>query len=355
MVSTVAGQTAEVAAASSEANASESRMAPGVLLKIEDLRTYFDTDEGLVRAVDGVTYTIRRQQVLGLVGESGCGKSISALSIMQLIPPPHGRIHSGQILYDRGDAGVLEITRQSPIGPVMRSIRGNEIAMIFQEPMTSLNPVYTIGFQIVEAIRLHQNVSEKEAWQKAIDMLDKVGIPSPRQRVREYPHQLSGGMRQRAMIAMALSCNPTLLIADEPTTALDVTIQAQILDLMQRLQQEFRMAILMITHNLGMVSKVCDEVAVMYMGKIVEHAGVRAIFHQPAHPYTVGLLNSIPRMGVRVKRLVPIEGVVPDPLCLPVGCSFQPRCPKAMDICREDPPLFELDREHQVRCWLYNH
>ncbi|MGE5571636.1 MAG: ABC transporter ATP-binding protein [Bacillota bacterium] len=329
-------------------------MTPDVLLKVDSLRTYFTFDEGVVRAVDGVSFEVQRKKVLGLVGESGCGKSITALSIMQLVPPPKGRIHSGSILYSRGAAGeMMDIARQDPRGSVMRSIRGNEIAMIFQEPMTSLNPVYTIGFQIVEAITLHQNVSKKEAWKMAEDLLAKVGIPSPSQRVREYPHQMSGGMRQRAMIAMALSCNPTLLIADEPTTALDVTIQAQILDLMKKLQEQFEMAIIMITHNLGVVSKICDDVAVMYMGKIVEQADTRTLFHEPAHPYTMGLLNSIPRMGRRSRKLVPIEGVVPDPFDLPEGCSFGPRCPRFQERCKEDPPVVEVAEGHEVRCWLY--
>ncbi|MGE5587868.1 MAG: ABC transporter ATP-binding protein [Clostridia bacterium] len=329
-------------------------MTPDVLLKVENLRTYFTFDEGVVRAVDGVSFEVKRKKVLGLVGESGCGKSITALSIMQLVPPPKGRIHSGSILYNRGSGGeTLDLARQDPRGPVMRSIRGNEIAMIFQEPMTSLNPVYTIGFQIVEAITLHQRVSRKQAWSMAEDLLAKVGIPSPAQRVREYPHQMSGGMRQRAMIAMALSCNPSLLIADEPTTALDVTIQAQILDLMRRLQEQFEMAIIMITHNLGVVSKICDDVAVMYMGRIVERAKTRTLFHEPAHPYTVGLLNSIPKMGQRGRRLVPIEGVVPDPFALPEGCSFGPRCPRFRGVCKGDPPVVEVAEGHEVRCWLY--
>lgn len=324
-----------------------------VLLQVEDLRTYFTMDEVVVRAVDGVSFEVGRQKVLGLVGESGCGKSITALSIMQLVPGPKGKIHSGRILYNRGEKGVLDIARENPKGSLMRSIRGNEIAMIFQEPMTSLNPVYTVGFQISEAILLHQKVGKKQALDMAIAMLDRVGIPSPQERAKEYPHQLSGGMRQRAMIAMALSCNPTLLIADEPTTALDVTIQAQILDLMRKLQQQYHMAIIMITHNLGVVARMCDHVAVMYMGKIVEYADVRSIFHEPAHPYSIGLLNSIPRLGARKQRLVPIEGVVPDPADLPRGCSFGPRCPRFHERCREAPPVVNLSDRHEVRCWLH--
>lgn len=324
-----------------------------VLVKVEDLHTYFSTDEGLIKAVNGVSFEIRKEQVLGVVGESGCGKTITAMSTMQLLPKPHGFVHSGRILFRHHSLGVIDLATQNPTGPIMREIRGNEIAMIFQEPMTSLNPVYTIGYQIVEAITLHQNVSEKEAWKMAVQMLANVGIPGPEQRVKEYPYQMSGGMRQRAMIAMALSCNPTLLIADEPTTALDVTIQAQILDLMRRLQEEYKMSIIMITHNLGVVSRMCDEVAVMYMGKIVEHAEVRDLFHNPLHPYTVGLLNSIPKLSRRKQRLVPIKGVVPDPRDMPIGCSFRERCPRATEECKEDPPMVDVDEGHLARCWLF--
>lgn len=324
-----------------------------ILLGVRDLHTYFSTDEGLIKAVNGVSFDITREKVLGVVGESGCGKSITAMSIMQLLPKPHGQIHSGRILFRQRDKGVIDLAKQNPTGALMRRIRGNEIAMIFQEPMTSLNPVYTVGYQIVEAIMLHQKVTEKQAWKMAEDMLGKVGIPSPAQRVREYPYQMSGGMRQRAMIAMALSCNPTLLIADEPTTALDVTIQAQILDLMRRLQEQYKMSIMMITHNLGVVSRMCDDVAVMYMGKIVEYTDVRTLFHHPAHPYTVGLLKSIPKLGARKARLQPIQGVVPDPRDTPSGCSFRERCPMATDRCLQDPPLTSVDDNHLVRCWRF--
>ena len=324
-----------------------------VLLGVRDLHTYFSTDEGLVQAVNGVSFDIKKESVFGIVGESGCGKSITAMSIMQLLPKPHGQIHSGQIFFRHGDRGIVDLAQQDPTGSLMRRIRGNEIAMIFQEPMTSLNPVYTVGQQIVEAITLHQKVTEKQAWKMAEEMLAKVGIPIPGQRVREYPYQMSGGMRQRVMIAMALSCNPTLLIADEPTTALDVTIQAQILELMRRLQEEYKMSIMMITHNLGVVSRMCDEVVVMYLGKIVEHASVRTLFHNPAHPYTEGLLNSIPKLGGRRTRLEPIKGVVPDPRFVPEGCSFRERCPVAMDICVQDPPVIQLEEHHSVRCWRY--
>jgi len=326
---------------------------PDLLLGVRDLHTYFSTDEGLIKAVNGVSFDIARESVFGVVGESGCGKSITAMSIMQLLPKPHGQIHSGHVFFRHGKAGVVDLAQQDPTGSFMRRIRGNEIAMIFQEPMTSLNPVYTVGYQIVEAITLHQKVTEKQAWKMAEDMLARVGIPSPAQRVREFPYQMSGGMRQRAMIAMALSCSPTLLIADEPTTALDVTIQAQILDLMRRLQEEYKMSIMMITHNLGVVSRMCDEVAVMYMGKIVEYAKVRTLFHNPAHPYTVGLMNSIPKLGGRKRRLEPIKGVVPDPRDIPAGCSFRERCPVAMEQCLQDPPLVDLEANHSVRCWRF--
>jgi len=328
-------------------------LAQDVLLGIRDLHTYFSTDEGFVKAVNGVSFDIKKESVFGVVGESGCGKSITAMSVMQLLPKPHGNIHSGQIYFRQRDGKVVDLAQQDPTGPLMRRIRGNEIAMIFQEPMTSLNPVYTVGQQIVEAITLHQKVTEKQAWKMAEEMLAKVGIPIPGQRVREYPYQMSGGMRQRVMIAMALSCNPSLLIADEPTTALDVTIQAQILELMRRLQEEYKMSIMMITHNLGVVSRMCDEVAVMYLGKIVEHAKVRTLFHNPAHPYTQGLLNSIPKLGGRRSRLVPIKGVVPDPRAIPEGCSFRERCPVAMDKCAQEPPVINIEENHSVRCWRF--
>lgn len=327
-------------------------MGEDVLLQIEDLHTYFSSDQGLIKAVNGVSFEIPKEKVFGVVGESGCGKSITAMSVMQLLPKPHGKIHGGKILFRHGDQ-VVDLARQDPTGSLMRRIRGNEIAIIFQEPMSSLNPVLTVGFQIVEAIMLHQKVTEKQAWKMAEDMLARVGIPCPSQRVREYPYQMSGGMRQRAMIAMALSCNPTLLIADEPTTALDVTIQAQILDLMRRLQQEYKMSIMMITHNLGVVSRMCDDVAVMYMGKIVERAPVRDLFHSSAHPYTMGLINSIPRLSARKQRLEPIKGVVPDPRDIPQGCSFRERCPMATEKCLQDPPNVSIEENHFVRCWRY--
>jgi oligopeptide/dipeptide ABC transporter ATP-binding protein len=308
----------------------------------------------VVRAVDGVDFTIESEKTIGVVGESGCGKSVTALSIMGLVQTPPGRIEGGAILYDR-KGEVIDLTKLPPKGKEIRSIRGNEIAMIFQEPMNSLNPVYTIGNQIMEAIMLHQNLRKREARRKAIEMLSAVGISSPEERIDAYPHQLSGGMRQRAMIAMALSCRPSLLIADEPTTALDVTIQAQVLDLMNDLRKGFKTAILFITHDLGVIAKMADHVVVMYLGKIVEGAPVRDIFCDPKHPYTQGLFNSIPSLAVaRASRLIPIKGVVPDPRETPQGCGFEPRCPHAMDICKTHiPPLKEVILKHLSACWLY--
>ena len=320
------------------------------LLKVINLKTYFFTDEGVVKAVDDVDLEIYKGETLGIVGESGCGKSVTALSILRLIPSPPGKIVGGQILF-RGQE-LLKLSNSE-----MRKIRGNEISMIFQEPMTSLNPVFTIGNQIAEAIQLHQGLSKKASLEKAVDMLKLVGIPSPERRVKEYPHQLSGGMRQRAMIAMALSCNPSLLIADEPTTALDVTIQAQILDLMTNLKKDFDMAVMLITHDLGIIAETAARVVVMYAGKVVEEADVYSIFEDPKHPYTQGLLRSIPRpdLGMtKEARLQEIPGIVPSLAELPQGCAFNPRCPKVMDICRkETPELKEVKPGHKVRCWLY--
>ena len=325
------------------------------LLDVKNLKTYFYTEDGVVRAVDGVTFSIEPEKTLGVVGESGCGKSVTARAIMGLVKAPSGRIEGGEILFHRDDR-ITDLTKLNPKGEEMRRIRGNEIAMIFQEPMTSLNPVYTIGNQIMEAIILHQRLSKKEAKKKATEVLASVGIPSPEQRIDEYPHQLSGGMRQRAMIAMALSCRPSLLIADEPTTALDVTIQAQVLDLMNDLRTAFKAAIMFITHDLGVIAHMADDVIIMYLGRIVESAPVGEIFDNPKHPYTIGLLNSIPSFTVsRKKRLVPIEGIVPDPLGAPRGCVFEPRCPQAKEICkRQIPELKELAPGHLAACWLYN-
>jgi len=323
------------------------------LIELVDLKTYFYTEDGVVKAVDGVSFTIERQKTLGVVGESGCGKSVTALSIMGIVPMPPGKILEGQILYHR-NGHPIELTKLDPKGKQYRSIRGKEIAMIFQEPMTSLNPVYTIGNQIMEAIILHQKVGKREARERAISMLKEVGIPNPEQRVDEYPHQLSGGMRQRAMIAMALSCNPHLLIADEPTTALDVTIQAQILELIKKLQKEHRMSLMMITHNLGVIAEVSDDVAVMYMGKVVEYSTAQKVFHDPKHPYTQGLMESIPALTKKKERLKPIKGMVPDPYDLPKGCPFEPRCPHAMAVCKEKmPPLKEVAQGHRAACYLY--
>ena len=326
------------------------------LVRVEDLKTHFRTMDGIVRAVDGVTIEIHPGEALGLVGESGCGKSVTAFSIMRLLPPKTSRIVQGKILFNRGDGSQsVDLATIDPNGEIIRSIRGNEIAMIFQEPLTSLSPVHTVGSQIAEAVELHQNATQQESKERAIQMLEAVGIAMPAQRYSEFPHQFSGGMRQRAMIAMALSCHPKLLIADEPTTALDVTIQAQILELMKSLQSEIGMSILMITHNLGVIAETCKRVAVMYMGKVVEDSNVRAIFRNPLHPYTIGLMRSVPHMGSRVKdRLTPIPGSVPDPYSIPKGCAFFPRCPAPKKPeCREEVPLTEIEPGHFVRCTLY--
>jgi peptide/nickel transport system ATP-binding protein/oligopeptide transport system ATP-binding protein len=300
-----------------------------------------------------VDYVIEQEKTLGVVGESGCGKSVTALSIMGLVQIPPGKIEDGEILFHR-DGQVMDLTKLNPKGREMRAIRGNEIAMIFQEPMTSLNPVYTIGNQIMEAIILHQKLNKKDSKNKAIEMLRAVGIPLPEQRVDEYPHQLSGGMRQRAMIAMAMSCNPSLLIADEPTTALDVTIQAQVLELMNALRAEFQASIQFITHDLGVIAGMADDVVVMYLGRIVEASNVREVFHNGKHPYTQGLMNSIPSLAAEKERLEPIKGVVPDPFDVPAGCGFEPRCPHAMEICKTKmPDLKEVAPGHTTACWLY--
>jgi oligopeptide/dipeptide ABC transporter ATP-binding protein len=321
-----------------------------ILVDVKDLKTYFYTEDGIVRAVDGVDFDIRKGETLGMVGESGCGKSVSSLSIMRLIPSPPGKIVEGTIVFQGQD--LLKLSEAE-----MRKIRGNRIAMIFQEPMTSLNPVYTIGDQVAEAIMLHQGLNKRAALNKTIEMLDLVGISEAERRIREYPHQMSGGMRQRVMIAMALSCNPELLIADEPTTALDVTIQAQILELISDLQERLGMAMLMITHNLGVIAEVSDRVVVMYAGRAVEYADAYTVFKNPQHPYSIGLLGSIPRLDLDAEhkeRLRVIEGIVPNPLNLPSGCKFNPRCPFVVDKCRdEEPPLEEAEDGHLVRCWRY--
>jgi peptide/nickel transport system ATP-binding protein len=332
-----------------------------VLLEIKDLRVSFPLDEGTVRAVEGVDLTMRRGEVLGVVGESGCGKSITAHSILRIIPPP-GKIDAGQILFhapsqsDVNANGVVDLARLNPTGPEIRSIRGKDIAMIFQEPMSSFSPVHTIGDQVSEAILLHQMVTKEKAREMTIELLRLVGIPSAAERVDNFPHQFSGGMRQRAMIAMALSCHPALLIADEPTTALDVTIQAQILELMRGLQKRLGMAVMFITHNLGVIAQIADTVAIMYLGQVVEYGPVRDILRNPKHPYTVDLLRAVPRLGKTAgQRLVAIEGSIPSPFERPSGCPFHPRCSRAMaGRCEiEMPALTRLDDQHTVRCLLY--
>jgi peptide/nickel transport system ATP-binding protein len=316
------------------------------LLEIEKLQTHFFTDRGVARAVDGVSFDVPRGQTVALVGESGCGKTVTALSIMRLVPDPPGKIVNGKVTFQGRD--LLGLTERE-----MRSVRGKEIAMIFQEPMTSLNPVFRVGAQVAEAIILHQKVSKREARKRTVELLDKVGIPEAEQRADEYPHQMSGGMCQRVMIAMALSCNPSLLIADEPTTALDVTIQAQILALLRELQQEFHMSILLITHDLGIVAETADNVAVMYASKIVEWAPCTDLFREPLHPYTVGLFRSLPRLEGERKRLLVIPGTVPSPLDFPSGCKFHPRCPIAADKCATDEPeLMDAADGRLAACWF---
>ena len=325
------------------------------LIEVKNLTTSFHLDDGVIVAVDDVSFNIEPDKTIGIVGESGCGKSVTALSIMRLIQSPPGRIEAGQICFHR-EKQIVDLIKLDPSGPEIRSIRGNEIAMIFQEPMTSLNPVYTIGNQIMEAIMLHQRLSKRNARDKTLAMLEAVGIPSPGARIREYPHQLSGGMRQRIMIAMALSCNPSLLIADEPTTALDVTIQAQVLALMNELRRQFNTAIMFITHDLGVIAHMADDVMVMYLGKVVESGSVRQIFRDPLHPYTKGLMRSIPSLAAtRKQRLIPISGVVPDLYDIPAGCGFEPRCSAAKKVCKTRVPLLRPVQEgHLVACWLYN-
>jgi len=330
------------------------------LLSVRNLKTYFHQDEGLVKAVDGVSFDVSPAGTLGIVGESGCGKSVTARSILRIVDRP-GRIIDGEIQFRRpaGDgrgARVVDLARLDPDGADMRAIRGAEIALIFQEPMSSFSPVHSVGNQIIEAIRLHQPVGRQEARVKAVEMLRRVGVSSPEQRMDELARQLSGGLRQRAMIAMALSCKPTLLIADEPTTALDVTTQTQILELMRHLQQEDRMAIMLITHDLGVVAEMATDVAVMYLGRVVERAPVDAIFHDPKHPYTRALLRSIPRLRSRTRaRLTPIAGAVPHPYDRPTGCPFHPRCPEFMaGRCdRREPTLRPVADRHAVSCFLY--
>lgn len=318
------------------------------ILEVKRLKTYFYTEEGVVPAVDGLDFTLREGETLAIVGESGCGKSVTSLSILGLIKMPPGRILDGEILYQGRD--LRKVTEKE-----MRQIRGNEISMIFQEPMTSLNPVFTVGHQIMESLKYHQHCSKQEARQKAIEMLKLVGIPDPEKNVDNYPHQISGGMRQRVMIAMALACNPKILIADEPTTALDVTIQAQILRLLRSLQEQMNTAIILITHDLGIVAQTAENVMVMYGGQAVEYSDARSIFRNPLHPYTIGLLKSIPKLNEDQDSLYNIPGSIPSPKEFPKGCRFSPRCEDCMEICREKmPELTATEDGRLVRCWKYH-
>ncbi len=318
------------------------------LLEVDSLVTEFDTDEGRVRAVDGVSFTAREGETLGIVGESGCGKSVTALSIMRLLPQPMGQVTSGKIMFDGRDLASLTIEE-------MEKVRGNEIGMVFQEPMTALNPVHTIGRQLTEGLLLHKSMTDAEAIREAVSILDQVGIPSPDVRMGEYPHQLSGGMRQRVVIAMALACKPKLLIADEPTTALDVTIQAQILELIKELQRDMGMSVILITHDLGVIAETCDQVVVMYAGKVAESGNVFQLFDTPRHPYTKGLLASIPTLETRPKsKLSIIEGMVPGLLDLPAGCRFANRCPHCEPFCEQAQPTIEsVEEGHVVSCYRW--
>ncbi|GAB4520771.1 MAG: ABC transporter ATP-binding protein [Anaerolineae bacterium] len=320
----------------------------GTLLEVRNLRTQFFTQDGIVHAVNGISYTLNEGETLAIVGESGCGKSVGVLSLIRLIPQPPGKIVDGEVLFDGQD--LLKMSEDE-----LRHVRGNRIAMIFQDPMTSLNPVLTIGQQVGEALQLHLGMSKQQARERSIELLEMVGIPDAAKRIDDYPHQFSGGMRQRVMIAMGLSCNPQILIADEPTTALDVTIQAQIIDLVKRLRSEVGMAIIWITHDLGVVAGLAERVIVMYAGYIIEEAGVFDLYENPRHPYTLGLLRSIPRLDeVRKEKLQPIEGLPPDLLDPPKGCPFAPRCSYRVDHCDEErPPLTVIDRGHRVACWRW--
>jgi oligopeptide/dipeptide ABC transporter ATP-binding protein len=328
-------------------------MKDSAILEVKDLHVQFELEQVTVRAVDGVSFSLNRKRTLGIVGESGCGKSITAMAVMRLIQSPPGKITEGSISLRLRNGETVDITKLSDKGPAMRSIRGAEIAMIFQEPMTSLNPIYTIGDQIAESVMLHQRLPKKDALGVALDMLKKVHLSAPETRLRQYPHQLSGGMRQRVMIALAMSCNPSILIADEPTTALDVTVQAQILDLMVQLQESFDSSIIMITHNLGVISDIADDTAVMYLGKIVEQALTRELFDNPLHPYTRGLLASVPVLGKKSqKKLVPIPGMVPSPTEELTMCAFEPRCSRKGPDCKKGiPPLREVSPGHWAACW----
>jgi len=316
------------------------------ILQVKDLKTYFFTHRGVVKAVDGVSFWLKEGETLGLVGESGCGKSASCFSIIRLVDKPAGRIVGGQVTFD-GEDLLCKSEKE------MRQIRGKRISMILQDPMVSLNPLFTIGDQVAEPIRIHQKLDKIMVWEKVKEMLSLVKIPSPEVRMKEYPHQMSGGMRQRIVGAMVLSCQPHLLIADEPTTSLDVTIQAQFLALLKEIQQQSNLSIIMVTHDFGIVARVCDHVAVMYAGRIVETAETRELFNNPAHPYTIALMNSLPRMGAKVDRLYSIQGQPPELQSLPPGCAFAPRCPDVMEICRQEyPPQSTVTKGHYVNCWL---
>ncbi|SES68267.1 ABC transporter ATP-binding protein [Anaerobranca gottschalkii] len=315
------------------------------LLDIQNLTIHYITEDGTVKAVNGIDIQLNSGETLGLVGETGAGKTTTALGIMRLVPNPPGKIMGGRIIFEGKD--LLELSEEE-----MRKIRGNKISMIFQDPMTSLNPVMTVGEQIAEVIQIHQKLNDKEALEKAKEMLELVGIPGVRH--SNYPHEFSGGMKQRVVIAIALACNPQLLIADEPTTALDVTIQAQVLEMMKKLKEEFNTAMILITHDLGVVAEVCDKVAIMYAGEIIEYASIEDLYNNPKHPYTIGLFGSIPNIEEDVERLNPIKGLMPDPTNLPSGCPFHPRCPKAKDICKEQvPATTDLGNGHKVRCLIY--
>ena len=325
-------------------------MAGEIVLEVNDLKTQFFTRDGVVRAVDGVSFKVHKGEVLGLVGESGCGKSMTSLSVMRLIPQPPGKIVNGQIYLQDGATrrDILQLDESE-----MQQIRGRAISMIFQDPMTSLNPVLTVGFQLTEPLKIHFHWSEDKARARAIELLQQVGIPAAAERLNDYPHQFSGGMRQRVMVAMSLVCDPKMLIADEPTTALDVTVQAQLLELIKSLNRELGTAVLIITHDLGVVADLCDTVMVMYAGQIIESGTADQIFDSPKHPYTIGLMQSVPRLGPAVReRLNPIEGLPPDLIAPPPGCRFRPRCPLAFEKCNEPPPLIAVDGEHQAACWL---
>lgn len=325
------------------------------IIEIEDLSVHFPVEEGTLKAIDNVSFAIAERQMFGLIGESGCGKTVTAQSLMRLVPKP-GQIVGGSIKFHSDTGSIVDLAQVNASGQEIRAIRGNEIAMIFQEPMSSLSPIHSIGNQLMEAILLHVTSSKREAYKIALEMLNLVGIPNPAQRMEEYPHHFSGGMRQRVMIAMALSCRPRLLIADEPTTALDVTVQAQILDLIAHSQAQFKMAVLYITHDLGIIAEICDQVAVMYLGRIVEYGSVRDIFHNPLHPYTRRLLASTPRIGQRATRLQTIDGTVPMPVNLPVACGFCSRCPDLIDGTCDvaAPALVEIEDDHFVRCFLHD-